>query len=49
MVFEIKEKNINSMIKEKESSLGAFEVAQVQIEKAASKMNLDPNILTQHK
>lgn len=49
MVFEIKEKNINSMIKEKESSLGVFEVAQVQIEKAASKMNLDPNILAQLK
>lgn len=29
MVFEIGKKNINSMIKEKESSLGAFEVAQV--------------------
>jgi len=49
MVFEIKEKNINSMIKEKESFLGVFEVAQVQIEKAVSKMNLDPNILTQLK
>jgi len=49
MVFEIEEKNINSMIKEEESSLGAFEVAQVQIEKAASRMNLDPNILAQLK
>lgn len=49
MVFKIGEKNINSIIEEKESSLNVFEVAQVQLEKAAAKMNLDPNILAQLK
>ncbi len=49
MVFEIEEKNINAIIEAKESSLGAFEVAQLQLEKAATKMNLDPNILAQLK
>ncbi|MHC2994973.1 MAG: Glu/Leu/Phe/Val dehydrogenase [Candidatus Atribacteria bacterium] len=49
MVFEIGGKNINSIIEEKESSLNVFEVAQVQLEKAAAKMNLNPNILAQLK
>lgn len=49
MVVQLEEKKTNLVISKKDKPLGALEVAKIQLEKAANKMNLDPNILAQLK